>query len=593
MGSETLKPKFLYLNQLIEIKGPQTLNLKGIVTLFFLLFSHAALATESPQIPSHSYYVTTVDDPTYAAPVADKSGWSKRAFRGILLQDRNMWVQFDFVIEHQQDQPQGLFIGMSATYQAYWDGEYIGSNGVVGSDKISEVPGQIEHVMLLPAHSLTPGIHTVSLKVSANHHPPSIGSGLFYSFVSDYSYLVQRSFKHANLPLVMFGALLLMGLYCLVLYFSALRLVSYLWFSGLCLSILLLFVAESWRGLWGYSYDWHVPRLNAVLLLSCCVGLMLTLFFAFFFKLKAKHRLGWIAVIIGAQAVILLAFNGYDKRSLLVFLMGVGVSTLICAQGVYTRQKNARLMLVGLLAFVAPLVLFGHEYMEQYFFVSFAILMALMLYTLIQTMQGRQQQLVQSQINASRLELELVKRNLQPHFILNTLTAVEEWIEDSPATAVKFINALADEFRYMAQLSSLPTIALKDEIELCQSHLRVMEYRANTTYVWTEQVSDNQVHLPPGIVLTLVENAISHNHYRQGEVAFELTQTVTDKHQLIYTAPVTKRPANSALSTGTGNQYIEARLRECFGDDWSMSEVLDENLWQVTLIMPLISEGDR
>jgi hypothetical protein len=573
------------------------LNFKALIVLLSLLFCHAAYSAEPPQIHSHTYFVTSVDDPTFSAPVADKSGWSKRSFRGIKLQERNIWVQFDFVIEHNlqpqpQPQPQGLFIGMSATYQAYWDGEYIGSNGVVGANQSSETPGQIEHVMLLPKQGLTPGVHTVSLKVSAHHHRSSQGSGMFYSFVSDYPHLVQRSFKQANLPLVMFGALLLMGLYCLVLYFSALRQVSYLWFSCLCLSILLLFVAESWRGLWGYSYDWHVPRLNTVLVLSCCVGLMLTLFFAFFFKLTTKHRLGWIAVIIGAQAVILLALNGYDKRSLLVFLMGVGVSTLICAQGVYTRQKNAWLMLIGLLAFVAPLVVFGHFYMEQYFFVSFAVLMALMLYTLIQTMQGRQQQLVQSQINASRLELELVKRNLQPHFILNTLTAVEEWIEDSPATAVKFINALADEFRYMAQLSSLSTIALKDEIELCQSHLRVMEYRANTTYIWTGQVSDNQVHLPPGIVLTLVENAISHNHYRQGEVVFELTQTVTDKHQLIFTAPVTKRSASSSLSsglsTGTGNQYIEARLKECFGDDWSMTEALDENQWQVTLTMPLI-----
>jgi hypothetical protein len=44
---------------------------------------------------------------------------------------------------------------------------------------------------------------------------------------------------------------------------------------------------------------------------------------------------------------------------------------------------------------------------------------------------------------AQRLEIELLKKNIQPHFLLNTLTVLIEVIEQAPATAVKLIEAVA------------------------------------------------------------------------------------------------------------------------------------------------------
>src|SRR5205085_2260579 len=44
----------------------------------------------------------------------------------------------------------------------------------------------------------------------------------------------------------------------------------------------------------------------------------------------------------------------------------------------------------------------------------------------------------------ARLELEMLRRHLQPHFLMNTLTALSEWIEEDPKTAVKMIESLSD-----------------------------------------------------------------------------------------------------------------------------------------------------
>jgi LytS/YehU family sensor histidine kinase len=278
-----------------------------------------------------------------------------------------------------------------------------------------------------------------------------------------------------------------------------------------------------------------------------------------------------------------------------VFLIGVISSSGICLHALIQKQENALLMLGGMLLFIAPISINTYSYMDQYFFVSFGALIGLMLYTLAKTMRSKQQQLVQSQIIASRLELELVKRNLQPHFILNTLTAIEEWIEDSPKTAVKFIQALADEFRFMAHMSAQPIIQIKDEVGLCQSHLKVMGYRTNIVFSMACDIQYNEADIPPGVLLTLLENALSHNLYRQGDVIFNLQQTILAEQsiqQLIFTAPITQKSSdngnngNKGINLGIGSQYIEARLTESFANNWHMQSQLDDNKWQVILSLP-------
>lgn len=562
------------------------------ITLLLILAigSQARAAQPSTIITSDTFYLKLSDNLSYAKPQKDRSQWQAYSFSGMPLTDKVFWVQVDFDIDQEPDQPLGLLVSLLGSFDAYWDGQYIGSNGVVGQDKQSETPGLIDKILLLPAQLTQKGTHTLSLRISAQHNSPNLKYGSFWSLVTDYESLVQIPYKQASRPMVMSGALILVALYSLLIYFNSIRQVSYLIFSMLCLSILALTFAESWRGLWPYTYDWQIPRLIVVLGLSCFISLLLSLFFAWFFHFKPKERFIWIGITLLAQFSVIFWMDGYDNRSLYVFLIGVASSCGICLHALMQRQSNARLMLAGMLLFIAPISINTYSYMDQYFFISFAALIGLMLYTLAKTMRHKQQQLLQSQINASRLELELVKRNLQPHFILNTLTAIEEWIEDSPHTAVKFIQALADEFRIMATTSAQSVIQVKDEINLCQSHLKVMGYRTNIQFLLQCEIQQSQAGIPPGVLLTLLENALSHNYYQQGEVTFRLKQNIIAEHslqQLIFIAPVSQKISEKAINLGIGSQYIEARLTESFGDNWKMRSELDDNHWQVILTFPL------
>jgi len=547
-------------------------------------------AKEPEIITSDTYYLKLGDNPDFAKPQTDRSQWQTYNFSGIPLAEKNFWVQVDFEIDTPSAQPLGVLVSVLGSFDAYWDGEFIASNGIVGQDRENETPGLIDKIMLLPTDLTQIGRHTLSLRVSTHHNSPTLLYGSFWSLVTNYESLVQIPYRQASRPMVMSGALILIALYSFLVYCKSFRQPSYPIFSLLCLSILALSFAESWRGLWPYTYDWQIPRLIAVLGLSCFISLLLSLFFAWFFYFKRFERIAWISLTLLAQFSVIIWMDGYDNRSLYVFLIGVASSCGICLHALVQKQENALLMLGGMLLFIAPVSINTYSYMDQYFFVSFGALIGLMLYTLAKTMRSKQQQLVQSQINASRLELELVKRNLQPHFILNTLTAIEEWIEDSPKTAVKFIQALADEFRFMAQMSAQPIIQIKDEIGLCQSHLKVMGYRTNIQFLLTCDIELGEASIPPGILLTLLENALSHNLYQQGQVIFILKQNILAEQtlqQLIFIAPITQKSSDKGINLGIGNQYIEARLTESFADKWNMQSHLNNNNWQVTLTFPL------
>ena len=82
-----------------------------------------------------------------------------------------------------------------------------------------------------------------------------------------------------------------------------------------------------------------------------------------------------------------------------------------------------------------------------------------------------------SLVQSTRLRLELLKKNIQPHFLMNTLTSLIDWIEETPKKGVLFIEALAKEFDLLNQIENQTLIPVSQEIALCRAHLEIMEYR--------------------------------------------------------------------------------------------------------------------
>lgn len=572
------------------------------------------LLHEQPQntltFPSKLSVMTADSD---ALPSSTDGRWQPYSPTDLALSNSTVWLKFSLafladgtVSEHatpaQRDvnDPKGLFISLLGAYEVYLNNTYIGRNGQPASHTQPEQPGNIDSVFLLPPHLLQEGENEVTLRFSSQLRPASMTHSGIWVFADTYNNLVTLNQERIRLPLMMLSGLFLVAVYSFTVYLSSHRVPAYLWFSGLSMMLVLLIVAESWRGLFSYPYPWHLLRMEVVLWLTFITSIFLPLFFMAFFHYprKVTHRVLFLLIVI--YAAVIMGIEGYDSRSFILFSLGLTASFVIGVVSIKQHKQHSWLMTIGIVVFVSPVLVSRFSFMDQYFFVSFSCLALLMLLVLNQTHTERQKALIQSTLTTQRLELELVKKQLQPHFILNTLTAIEEWIDTSPQEAVTFIQALALEFRQMAQLSHQSLITFAQEIALCESHLKIMGYRFDASFTLNTENIDNEALLPPGILLTLIENAFSHNHYTCGQYQFDLyaEPTITSQAhaaamtQLVFKAQRCKTASQAhssetkASGTGVGTKYIKARLSEAYGQQWHFEEYDEPDFWVANLRFP-------
>lgn len=119
----------------------------------------------------------------------------------------------------------------------------------------------------------------------------------------------------------------------------------------------------------------------------------------------------------------------------------------------------------------------------------------------------------QARREASEARLRLLQAQIQPHFIFNTLAAVQHWVDTGDQRASPLLRQLSSFLRGSAELMLRSEVSLAEELRLVQAYLGVMQAR------WGERLryrldidpaAAEAASLPPGIVLSLVENALEH-----------------------------------------------------------------------------------
>jgi len=114
----------------------------------------------------------------------------------------------------------------------------------------------------------------------------------------------------------------------------------------------------------------------------------------------------------------------------------------------------------------------------------------------------------------ARAELETMRSQLQPHFILNTLHALLGLVHRDPAAAEEALETLGDLLRYSlrVQREGVDEVALRDEAAFVSSYLDVeklrMGDRLKTRFDVPEDALESRV--PTFSLQTLVENAVRH-----------------------------------------------------------------------------------
>jgi signal transduction histidine kinase len=115
---------------------------------------------------------------------------------------------------------------------------------------------------------------------------------------------------------------------------------------------------------------------------------------------------------------------------------------------------------------------------------------------------------------AVALARQLATAQVKPHFMFNTLASLQHWVDTGDKRAGPMLQSLTAYLRATLPLFERPELTLAQELEAVQRYLEVMQARWGARLRWQVQADDDaalrDAALPPGALLTLVENAVEH-----------------------------------------------------------------------------------
>ena len=286
-------------------------------------------------------------------------------------------------------------------------------------------------------------------------------------------------------------------------------------------------------------------------------------------------------ILIPAGAFLILLFF-YFHLPQLPLVLTIGMAIAIYSFG---RQKlPSVLIILGLLLFGSTSFFEIQLINKVGYFIG--IISFIITITILIGYQIREQIRLQRQalIRSAALENQMLKRSFQPHFLFNSLMSLQEWIETRPDKAAQFVQALAEEFRTICNISGHQLIPIEQELSMCEAHLQIMGFRKHACFTLkTEGINGSEM-VPPAIFHTLIENGLTHGYAERKDGSFTLSKYQEHKtvvYELFNDGSCLSK--QNGVHNGTGLKYIKARLEESYPNRWSLQSGPVEQGWNVKI----------
>lgn len=216
--------------------------------------------------------------------------------------------------------------------------------------------------------------------------------------------------------------------------------------------------------------------------------------------------------------------------------------------------------------------------------------------------QARMQQAALLQAQLAEAKLEALRRQLDPHFLFNTLHAVSSLVERDPRGVRRMISRLSELLRYSIDGANVAEVTLRQELELLQRYVEIMQIRFQGRLVVATHADPEFLDaLVPNMILQpLVENAVKHGVESMttvGQIDIEVERRddelilrVRDNGTGLTDANTSTTPTRGA---GVGIRNIVARLEQLYGAEHAFELRADDTVGTVAEVrLPFHTASD-
>ena len=288
---------------------------------------------------------------------------------------------------------------------------------------------------------------------------------------------------------------------------------------------------------------------------------------------KTRNRIGTMT-LLGLFIIIIVCFNYLN------FLLTFSISTRM---GFFTKMPD--------MSFIIPIwirqIVFNYPTV-----VGFALAIKLLKRWYLK--QKETDQLVREKINA---ELQLLKAQVHPHFLFNTLNNIYSFILNGSDKAPEMIKKLSSLLYYILNDCNRKWVSLDKEISMIQDYIALEQIRYGDRLNLSLHIqgSPKGKMISPLMLIPFVENSFKHGTSRTLTHPWVRLDIHIDKDFLEFKLTNNKPEYNieSTGKKGIGLNNVKKRLQLIYPESHSLNIIENEMSYEVYMKIILHFQGDK
>lgn len=329
----------------------------------------------------------------------------------------------------------------------------------------------------------------------------------------------------------------------------------------------------------------------------------------------ALHLLFWSLYLL--SCILIYGFLGYDKgqvfRATLMLLPAIMLATYLIMYFIVPKYLLKKRYVIALLSFVfipittlllqrIMLILIGVvRYRPETSFIDFfnfqLLLVAFEAYLLVSAAIGIRlfklwirNQKIRNQLEVQNLksELGLMKAQVNPHFLFNTLNNIHSYIHYDKEKSADAVIKLSEIMRYMLYETSGDKVQLSKEISYIRSYisLQLLRFETEDAVKLNIKGNPNGKSIAPMLFISFLENAFKHGNKNVASPAVVIDLDILDE-TLIYEVSNYINPTkkNDTEFNGFGIRNLKKRLLLLYPEKHQIDISVKGNIYIAKLIL--------
>lgn len=186
-------------------------------------------------------------------------------------------------------------------------------------------------------------------------------------------------------------------------------------------------------------------------------------------------------------------------------------------------------------------------------------------------------------------ELALLRNQINPHFLFNTIHNIDTLISKNPEKASKSLIKLSDIMRYMLNETKNRFVQLSKEIEYLNNFFLLQKLRISNprSIHWKVVGSPENIEIPPMLFIPFLENAFKHGDTDDNN---QISASLNISRNLIKFScanTILKGDLDKDNISGIGLETIKRRLELLYPDKHNLKITEENDIFEVNLSINL------